>query len=191
MEITVADITKWQSEIVDSGFNNLDAVYGGVFIQIPRSYLWFGKYTNDGVNPENVFVMYYPNMSPDFETSGSNGKMVKVGGTFYAVKPSLQCISNERKTCPTSIRGATYDNEVGLWHVGREYYKGGPDQPDYDLFCNKFPKEEIENRYNDKTLCKAGITIGGLASIIAFQPVYSGIMQKSVTNYAKKSARLL
>lgn len=65
---------EWASQITDTGPGVWDGVMGGIFLHIPREYIWFGSTAKDGVQAQHNLLFHAPDMTavidPDFPYPG-------------------------------------------------------------------------------------------------------------------------
>tara|TARA_R110001592_G_C13183961_1_gene751337 strand:- start:4429 stop:5574 length:1146 start_codon:yes stop_codon:yes gene_type:complete len=96
---------KWASEITPDNDGNWDGVINGVFLSIPRKYIWFGSRKPDGYQQAMNLQFFYPDMeaSPSKNVKDIKGP-TNIGGVLKReLRLTLPCFGFEGKTECTAL----------------------------------------------------------------------------------------
>jgi len=138
----------WASQIADTGDDVYDTVFEGVFLAIPREYIWFGSRTKDGPGEAVNLQFYYPDLTATpSEHPDHIGKKRNIGGVLHvsiyrslpcpAVRDKGMCVNNIFSRSGRSNIGVTCEDNART--LGKHHYMAwlGQCRSKYDITYNE------------------------------------------------------
>lgn len=108
----------WASEVADTGDDVYDTVFEGVFLAIPREYIWFGSRTKDGPGEAVNLQFYYPDLTATpSEHPDHAEKKRNIGGVLHvSIYRSLPCpaVRDKKGMCVNNIFSRSGRSNIGV-----------------------------------------------------------------------------
>ena len=138
----------WASLVTDTGNDVYDTVFEGVFLAIPREYIWFGSRAKDGPGEAVNLQFYYPDITATpSENPDHVGKKRNIGGILRlgpyrslpcpAVRDKGMCVQNMFSRAARSNIGISCSNKERV--LGEHHYMEwlGKCHSKYDIIYNE------------------------------------------------------